>query len=222
MAATRLGGIEKAAVGVLTRAVEHDNASRYTSALVCYQEGIQLLMDAIKETSDTAKRGILRDRAKTYMDRAEKIKEQVRKEKAAGTYHEQIHIESGSVGHSYEQTFGHLLDDMVTSVEVDDAYVRSVHQVQNFVRLCELLKKRCPSFRRIKLTTGLDQRDQHGQLERLSQVKASLADHNIALIVEYSETLHDREISEFRIQDHSETESELSSHTTYRMPHCHY
>lgn len=123
-----LGGVEKAAVGVLSRAVEHDNASRYTSALVCYQEGIQLLIDAMKETSDTAKRGVLRDRVTTYMDRAEKIKALVKKEKAAGTYHEQVHIESGSVGHSYERTFGHLLDDGVTSVEVDDAYVRSVHQ----------------------------------------------------------------------------------------------
>ncbi|XP_037284778.2 MIT domain-containing protein 1 [Rhipicephalus microplus] len=194
MAAPRRGGLEKAAAGVLTRAVEHDQATRYTSALVCYQEGIQLLIDALKETSDTIKRDHLRNRVKTYMERAEKIKELVRKEKAAGTYHEQIHIESGSVGHSYDQMFGHLLDDMVTSVEVDDPYVRSVHQVQNFVRLCELLKKKCPCLRNVKLTTGLDQRDQQSQLDRLSQVKASLADYGIVMAIEYSETLHDREI----------------------------
>ncbi|KAK8774859.1 hypothetical protein V5799_010607, partial [Amblyomma americanum] len=66
--------------------------------------------------------------------------------------------------------------------------------VQNFVRLCELLKKKCPCLKRIKLITGLDQRDQQSQLERLSQVKASLADHGIALTTEYSDTLHDREI----------------------------
>ncbi|XP_037506139.1 LOW QUALITY PROTEIN: MIT domain-containing protein 1-like [Rhipicephalus sanguineus] len=194
MAAPKRGGLEKAAASVLTRAVEHDQAARYTSALVCYQEGIQLLIDALKETTDTIKRDHLRNRVKTYMDRAEKIKEQVRKEKAAGTYHEQIHIESGSVGHSYDQTFGHLLDDMVTSVEVDDPYVRSVHQVQNFVRLCELLKKKCPCLRSIKLTTGLDQRDQQSQLDRLLQVKTSLADNGIVMAIEYSETLHDREI----------------------------
>ncbi|KAH6936819.1 hypothetical protein HPB50_023220 [Hyalomma asiaticum] len=143
------------------------------------------------ETSDTIKRDHLRNRVKTYMDRAEKIKEQVRKEKAAGTYHEQIRIESGSVGHSYDQTFGHLLDDMVTFVEVDDAYVRSV---QNFVRLCELLKKKCSHLKTIKLTTGLDQRDQQSQLDRLSQIKTSLADHGIVMTLEFSETLHDREI----------------------------
>uniref|UniRef100_V5HSA8 Putative mit microtubule n=1 Tax=Ixodes ricinus TaxID=34613 RepID=V5HSA8_IXORI len=187
-------GYERAAVAVLTSAVEHDQASRYTSALVCYQEGIQLLMDAIKETTDVIKRDHLRNRAKTYMDRAERIKEQVRKEKAAGTYHEQIHIESGSTGHSYQQVFGHLLDDAVTAVEVDDPYVRSIHQVQNFVRLCELLKKRCPCLRQVVLTTGSDQHDQQAQFDRLNQVKSSLADHKIELTVNLSGTLHDREI----------------------------
>uniref|UniRef100_A0A224Z3Y6 MIT domain-containing protein 1-like n=1 Tax=Rhipicephalus zambeziensis TaxID=60191 RepID=A0A224Z3Y6_9ACAR len=154
MATPGRAGLEKAAAGVLTRAVEHDQAARYTSALVCYQEGIQLLIDALKETSDTIKRDHLRNRVTTYMDRAEKIKEQVRKEKAAGTYHEQMHIESGSVGHSYDQTFGHLLDDMVTSVEVDDPYVRSAHQVQNFVRLCELLKKKVSVFEECQADDG--------------------------------------------------------------------
>lgn len=47
---------------------------------------------------------------------------------AAGTYHEQIRIESGFTGHSYKQVFGQLLDDTVTAVQVDDLYVRSIHQ----------------------------------------------------------------------------------------------
>lgn len=49
-------------------------------------------------------------------------------------------------------------------------------------------------MRNVKLTTGLDQRDQQSQLDRLSQVKASLADYGIVMAIEYSETLHDREI----------------------------
>lgn len=39
---------EKAAVSVLKRAVELDTANRYTEAIICYQEGAQLLMEAIK------------------------------------------------------------------------------------------------------------------------------------------------------------------------------
>ena len=41
-------GVEASAVSVLKRAVEYDQQSRYTSALVCYQEGIQLLLDVLK------------------------------------------------------------------------------------------------------------------------------------------------------------------------------
>ena len=45
---------EKAAASVLKRAVELDTAKRLTESLVCYQEGLQLLMEALK-----AKGGIL-------------------------------------------------------------------------------------------------------------------------------------------------------------------
>lgn len=41
-------GVEASAVSVLKRAVDYDQQSRYTSALVCYQEGIQLLLDVLK------------------------------------------------------------------------------------------------------------------------------------------------------------------------------
>lgn len=39
---------EKAAASVLKRAVELDTARRFTESLVCYQEGLQLLMEALK------------------------------------------------------------------------------------------------------------------------------------------------------------------------------
>lgn len=39
---------EKAAASVLKRAVELDTAKRFTESLVCYQEGLQLLMEALK------------------------------------------------------------------------------------------------------------------------------------------------------------------------------
>ena len=39
---------EKAAASVLKRAVELDTQKRFTEALVCYQEGLQLLMEAVK------------------------------------------------------------------------------------------------------------------------------------------------------------------------------
>ena len=43
-------GIEASAISLLTRAVEMDTQRQFTQALVCYQEGIQLLMDVLKST----------------------------------------------------------------------------------------------------------------------------------------------------------------------------
>ena len=39
---------EGAAISLLTRAVELDTKKRYTEALVCYKEGLALLMDVLK------------------------------------------------------------------------------------------------------------------------------------------------------------------------------
>jgi len=48
MAHDFLPGMESSAISVLKRAVELDHSSRFQEALVCYQEGIQLLLDALK------------------------------------------------------------------------------------------------------------------------------------------------------------------------------
>lgn len=40
--------IESAAINILKRGVELDTKKRYTEALVCYQEGLQILVDKIK------------------------------------------------------------------------------------------------------------------------------------------------------------------------------
>ncbi len=40
--------MEASAISVLKRAVELDQSGRFQESLVCYQEGIQLLMDVLK------------------------------------------------------------------------------------------------------------------------------------------------------------------------------
>ncbi|XP_060785622.1 MIT domain-containing protein 1 isoform X2 [Neoarius graeffei] len=49
MAQNCLPGMETSAVSVLKRAVELDQCSRFQESLVCYQEGIQLLLHVLKE-----------------------------------------------------------------------------------------------------------------------------------------------------------------------------
>ena len=52
----------KFASSILVRAVELDNAGRYTESLVCYQEGLNLLMESLKiiPEENTAVRSKLR------------------------------------------------------------------------------------------------------------------------------------------------------------------
>jgi hypothetical protein len=45
-------GIETAAVTVIRSGVDLDNKKRYTEALVCYREGIQLLLNLMKGLSE--------------------------------------------------------------------------------------------------------------------------------------------------------------------------
>lgn len=96
--------MESSAISVLKRAVELDHSSRFQEALVCYQEGIQLLLDVLKgmpkgwkwymysfadgrlnmitvflAIKDDSKKGHYREKIKGYMDRAEQIKHHVNK-----------------------------------------------------------------------------------------------------------------------------------------------
>ncbi|XP_022091562.1 MIT domain-containing protein 1-like [Acanthaster planci] len=187
-------GFEASAANVLKRAVEMDGKSRFTEALVCYQEGLNLLMEVLKVTTDEAKKRALRTRLSDYMDRAEKIKQHVEKEKDAGKYHEQIHIAAGSTQNSYRRVFGRFLDEFVTEVYVEDPYIRSPSQTYNFLRLCELLVGRETKVKRITLLTGRDEGNAHQQEARFEEIKTSLAEHGVTLDIRYSSTLHDREI----------------------------
>ena len=49
----------------------------------------------------------------------------------AGPHHEQIQIAEDAIGFSYSSLLGRFLDGSITSVEVEDPYVRSNHQVSS-------------------------------------------------------------------------------------------
>ncbi|XP_052277870.1 MIT domain-containing protein 1-like isoform X2 [Dreissena polymorpha] len=191
-----VGGMLTAATSVLTRAVELDTKARMDEAVVCYQEGLQLLMDVMKNTPAGDSKEKLREKVKTYMARAEELKKLVEAEKQAGKYHEQIHIENDSTGHSYSRLFGQFLDATLTEVIVEDPYIRSTHQLYNFLRFCEMVVKSEAKVRSIKLITGQDERpDQRSNQEgKLRDLATSLTSYNISLEWQYSNTLHDREI----------------------------
>ena len=112
---------DKAAIALLCRAVELDGKKRKTEAVACYEEGIQLLINHIKElrkvgggsgTQISAKISKYDAKARDYMQRVELLKSEIEDEK----FHEQIKLDAGSTGHSYKSLFGRLLDDKVTQV----------------------------------------------------------------------------------------------------------
>ena len=65
-----------------------------------------------------------------------------------------IRIKEDETGYSYARVFQSCLDGNVEWAEVQDPYIRSKHQVHNFVRFCELVLKNCKRLRRIHLNTG--------------------------------------------------------------------
>ncbi|VVD02321.1 unnamed protein product, partial [Leptidea sinapis] len=191
--------IENAAVNILKRGVDLDMKKRYTEALVCYQEGLQILVDKIRGESEESAKSYLRKKVEEYMNRAETIKKLVIQQKETGQFHEQIHIENNSMGHSYKTLFGRFLDSDVKFVIVEDPYIRSFHQAsiilcQNFLRLCELLTKSCCNLGHVELLTYKDNKTERDQEQWFRNLASDLQKYSIQLVVKYSETLHDRQI----------------------------
>jgi ATP-dependent Lon protease len=99
----------------------------------------------------------------------------------------------GSSGYSYASIMGPYLRG-VKEITVEDSYIRSQHQIQNFVRFCEVLV-RIGDIKKITLRTKFDNQDEERDaLERLGDLKESLLDLDIVLDVEINPNLHDREI----------------------------
>lgn len=194
--ADKLQGVESSAISILKRAVELDSGKRYDEAVTCYQEGLQLLLEVMKGVSDVTKKERFRQKMLEYMARAGELKKFVRDEKTAGKQHEQIQIESNATGYSYETLFSRFLNQFLTEIEVEDPYIRSHHQIYNFLRFCELVVKSKAPVKEIRLLTGSDENPelQSQQHDKLGQLSESLQKHNIKLTIKYSDTLHDREI----------------------------
>ena len=142
----------ESATKVLTRAVDLDNNQRYKEALVCYQEGTNLLMLALKKETDSAKRLALRQKLDEYLSRGEIIKPLV--QNLSEKHHERIEIKDGERGHSYKKIFEKCLLGKLTEVRVEDPYIRTHHQIHNLVRFCELLVH-VSSMEKIKVLTGI-------------------------------------------------------------------
>ncbi|KAJ8676330.1 hypothetical protein QAD02_012117 [Eretmocerus hayati] len=182
------------AASIIKRAVEKDQKEQYTMALVLYENGLQVLLESMKELQDPVEKKHFHTRAKEYMDRAERIKALIEEGKKSGKYRENMKIEAGSVGHGYDSVFGRFLSDTVTQIRIEEPYIRTFHQCQNLLRFCELAVQKCQSLSKISLTTTSDPHDKSGQVSRLEELKTNLAKHLVTLEIQFSDTLHDRQV----------------------------
>uniref|UniRef100_A0A0K2UBA1 Putative LOC100119093 [Nasonia vitripennis] n=1 Tax=Lepeophtheirus salmonis TaxID=72036 RepID=A0A0K2UBA1_LEPSM len=103
-------------------------------------------------------------------------------------------ITEGEIGHTYENLFSKYMDNRVTKVDINDAFIQKFHQIRLFLRFCEFLVKTCPNLEKITLTTRLHVDDEERQKSSFSEITSSLSRRQIVLSILYSNTIHDREI----------------------------
>ncbi|NXU89352.1 MITD1 protein, partial [Xiphorhynchus elegans] len=174
------------------RAVQRDAACRFAEALVCYQEGIDLLLQVVKATKDEAKKRRYRQKISEYMTRAEDIKKHRLTFLSDGKYHKQIRIEENATGFGYEKLFHEYLTEVVSEVWVEDPYIRHLY---NFLRFCEMLVKGPCKVKTIHLLTSYDESGGRSQqISGLEEIQQSLRNYGVTLNIEFSSSIHDREI----------------------------
>ena len=104
-----------------------------------------------------------------------------------------VKIHYGDVGYSYETVFGPYLKG-VDKIIIEDPYIRQNHQISNFVKFCELAVK-IGDVQQIKLITSSDDAYQEEQNQySFKQLANSLYENEVKLEVEFSKTMHDRQI----------------------------
>ncbi len=97
------------------------------------------------------------------------------------------------VGYTYESILGEYLNGTKT-VTIEEPYVRTTHQVANFVRFCEAVVK-AGNVRRINLIAGYSDDTPIAEIvEKLNTLKQSLLEVDIFLDIQFNDKIHDREI----------------------------
>lgn len=114
-------------------------------------------------------------------------------EAATALEEKEIIIRYGDTGHGYESLFGDYVVG-AKKAEVEDAYIRSKHQIDNFVRFCELLLKK-GNIREIWLRTSYaDEHQKEETISHFEDLAQSLRDMGVVFTYEFDQNMHDRDI----------------------------
>lgn len=105
--------------------------------------------------------------------------------------HYRIHY--GAIGYSYEAIFKDYLPGC-EEITVEDAYVRTYHQIVNFLRFCETAVKLSKPKRIQLITTFGDDNEKQEAMTKFASISESLKQYDVQLEVTANPHLHDREI----------------------------
>jgi len=104
-----------------------------------------------------------------------------------------IKINYGDLGFGYETIMKDYLKG-ATEIIIEDPYIRQNHQIQNFIRFCELVVK-VGEAKIITLITSAEDTEQWNENKfKFSKIADSLLQNDIILKFENNENIHDREI----------------------------
>jgi len=142
----------------------------------------------------TSKEEIKKERPKKQKKEPDSIPETIDSEHKATELKEQhISILYGDTGYSYKSLICPYLEN-AKELTIEDPYIRSNHQIHNFVRFCEAVIK-APTLRKINLITSYDEYTPLKELQdKLGEVKQSLLEIDVELNIDLNTKMHDREI----------------------------
>lgn len=99
----------------------------------------------------------------------------------------------GDTGYGYETLFKDYLVN-ATEIIIEDSYIRQKHQINNLLRLCEIIVKLANCKKLTLITSADDEVQKKDNKLVFDQIANSLFDHDIEFRVEFSNVLHDREL----------------------------
>ena len=99
----------------------------------------------------------------------------------------------GDTGYGYETLFKDYLVN-ATEIIIEDSYIRQKYQINNLLRLCEIIVKLANCKKLTLITSADDEVQKKDNILVFDQIANSLFDHDIEFRVEFSNVLHDREL----------------------------
>uniref|UniRef100_A0A1B6CBU2 MIT domain-containing protein n=1 Tax=Clastoptera arizonana TaxID=38151 RepID=A0A1B6CBU2_9HEMI len=121
--------LEKAGSDLIKKGIVLDQNHQYEEALMCFHNGIQMLLTYTKGLVDSVKKAHYMNTIEKYFTKAETLKKLCEQEKHLQMFHEQICIQENSTKNSYKTLFRKYLNSDVSVVHIKDPYIRVFHQV---------------------------------------------------------------------------------------------